>query len=117
MFASYRYLLYFMEVSTMVVTIIILGLIGIMLVVMGYMLWKKQRITLLHEYHYNKVSEKDKKAFCTISGIGVLFIGIGLLITGIVISFTDAAWSFIFFGIGFLVGLAMLIYAGMKYNH
>ena len=102
--------------AIMIITMIILGLSGIMLIVMGYLLWKKQRITLLHEYHYNKVSEKDKKAFCMISGIGVLSVGIGLLITGIVAIVTDSVWSFIFFGAGFFVGLIMLVYAGIKYN-
>lgn len=101
----------------MVIATIIIGFVGIVLIIMGYLIWKQERITLLHDYHYDKVSEKDKKAFCTISGIGVLSIGLGLFLTGIAINFIDSAWRFIFFGIGFLVGLAMLIYAGMKYNH
>lgn len=95
---------------------IILGIVGITLMIMGYLIWKKERISLLHDYHYDKVSEKDKKVFCTISGIGVFSIGIGLFLTGIAINFIDSAWRFIFFGIGFFVGLAMLIYAGIKYN-
>ena len=95
----------------------IVGLIGIVLVIIGYLLWKKEKISLLHDYHYDKVSVENKKAFCTISGIGVIIIGIGLLITGIVVGITDAVWSFIAFAIGFVIGLAMLIYAGIKYNH
>jgi len=95
---------------------VVIGLIGIVFVVMGNLLWKKQRISLLHDYHYDKVSEKDKKAFCAISGIGVILIGSGLLLTGIIIGITDSAWSFIAFIIGFVVGLSLLIYAGIKYN-
>ena len=95
---------------------IIVGLIGIVLVVLGYLLWKKERISLLHSYHYDKVSEEDKKAFCAISGIGVITVGIGLLITGIAIGITDSAWSFIAFAIGFFVGISLLIYAGVRYN-
>ena len=64
----------------------------------------------------DKVSEEDKHAFCTISGIGVLIIGIGLVITSMIIGMTDSELSFIAFGIGFVIGLAMLIYAGSKYN-
>ena len=96
---------------------IIVGLIGIVFVMIGYLLWKKERISLLHGYHYDKVSEENKKPFCTISGIGVVIIGIGLLITGIVIGITDSAWSFILFAIGFSIGLALLVYAGIRYNH
>ncbi|MGN0352050.1 MAG: DUF3784 domain-containing protein [Roseburia sp.] len=96
---------------------VIVGLIGIVFVVLGYLLWKKERISLLHEYHYDKVSKEDKKAFCTISGTGIIIIGIGLLITGVMIGITNSAWSFIAFAIGFFAGLAMLIYAGVRYNH
>ena len=77
---------------------------------------EKEKISILHSYHYDKVSEEDKKAFCAISGIGILLIGIGLLITGIIIGITDSALSFIAFAIGFVVGLVILIYAGIKYN-
>ena len=59
---------------------------------------------------------KGKKIFCKISGLGVSFIGIGLLVTAIIIGITDSALSFIAFAIGFVVGLALLIYAGAKYN-
>ena len=43
---------------------IILGLVAISLIVLGYLIWKKEKISLLHEYHYDKVLEEDKKAFC-----------------------------------------------------
>lgn len=43
-------------------------------------------------------------------------IGIGLLLTAIIIGITDSALSFIAFALGFVVGLALLIYAGAKYN-
>ena len=95
---------------------IIIGLVGIVLIILGYMVWKKEKISLFHDYHYDKVSEEDKKAFCTISGIGVVLIGIGLFITAIIIGITDSMRSFIPFAIGFVVGLIMLIYAGIKYN-
>ena len=50
------------------VVAIILGAIGALFLVLGYLLWKKERISLLHQYHYDKVSEEDKKAFCAVSG-------------------------------------------------
>ena len=93
------------------------GFIGIVFIIFGYLLWKKERISLLHDYHYDKVSKEDKKAFCSISGAGIILIGIGLLITGVIIGITNSAWSFIAFAIGFFVGVTMLIYAGVRYNH
>lgn len=96
--------------------VIIEGLVGIILVVFGYLLWIKKKITLLHDYHYDNVSEADKDIFCTISGIGIFIIGIGLLVTAVIIGITNSAWSFIAMAVGFVVGLGFLIYAGLKYN-
>ncbi len=95
---------------------IIVAVIGIVFITLGYLMWKKEKITLLHSYHYEKVSPSDKKVFCKISGWGVIFIGIGLLVTAAIIGITDSALSFIAFALGFVVGLVLLIYAGAKYN-
>ena len=92
------------------------GVLALVFIYLGYLIWKKEKITLLHSYHYDKVSPSDKQAFCKISGWGIIFIGIGLLITAIIIGITDSVLSFIAFALGFVVGLALLIYAGIKYN-
>ena len=93
-----------------------IGVLALVFIYLGCLMWKKEKITLLHSYHYDKVSPSDKKVFCKISGCGVIFIGIGILMTAIIIGITDSALSFIAFALGFVVGLALLIYAGAKYN-
>ena len=93
-----------------------IGVLALVFIYLGCLMWKKEKITLLHSYHYNKVSQSDKKVFCKISGWGVSFIGIGLLVTAIIIGITDSLLSFIAFAVGFVVGLVMLIYAGVRYN-
>lgn len=90
---------------------------ALVFIYLGFLMWKREKITLFHSYHYDKVSTSDKKAFCKISGWGVIFIGIGLWVTAIIIGITDSALSFTAFALGFVVGLASLIYAGEKYNH
>lgn len=95
---------------------IIVIIIGLIFIILGLLIWKKQIISLLHNYHYDKVKKENKKAFCTISGIGIMIIGIGLLITGIVVSITNSSYTFIIFAIGFVIGFIMLIFAGLRYN-
>lgn len=100
----------------LIIGVIITGGIGVLLIVLGFLLWKKEMITLLHDYNVDKVSPENRTAFCKLSGIGLIVIGLGLLITAVLLGITDSAYSFICFGVGFAAGLFALIAAGMKYN-
>ena len=96
---------------------IIMWALGGLLAVLGLLLWKKEKISLLHSYHYDKVTEEDKKVFCAWSGIGVLVVGLGMIVTGVLMVFTESPMrSLIAFCVGFVIGLGMLIYAGVRYN-
>ena len=100
----------------MLIGAMIVALVGALCVVLGWLIWKKEKITLLHDYHYQYVSEKDKKAFCTAIGVGILMIGAGLLATAVLLVITDSVWSFILMTVGFAAGLVLLIHAGNQYN-
>ena len=89
---------------------------GTIIAVMGWLIWKKEKLTLMHDYHVNKVSAENKTAFCRLSGIGLIVIGIGLLISAVILFVTDSNYSFLCFAFCFVVGLVMLITAGAKYN-
>jgi len=84
--------------------------------VMGWLIWKKEKLSLMHDYHVNKVSVENKSGFCRLSGIGLVAIGIGLLISSVILFVTDSAYSFLCFAVCFVIGLVMLITAGAKYN-
>ena len=88
---------------------IILGIIGAVFIYLGFLLWKKEKISIIHDYHYDKVSEENKKPFCTLCGIGMTFIGGGILLTGIILAITSSTLAFIAFGAGFIPGIAFFI--------
>lgn len=95
---------------------IIMGVIGVGFVILGVILWKLEKISLLHDYHYLNVSSDDKSAFCRLSGLGIISVGAGILLSGIIIAITDSVLSFIAFILGFSLGVFLLAYAGKKYN-
>ena len=95
---------------------LIFGLVGILFLVIGRMIWKMERIELLHDYHRNRVSEDNKKRFCALCGVGVCTIGVGMILTAVVFGFSGSLWSMGAFAVGFLVGIGMLIWAIWKYN-
>ena len=94
----------------------VMACVGIVFLVMGYGIGKKEKISLLHTYHYSKVSEENKKAFCALSGIGLILMGLGILAAAVIFVITNSVWSFLVFAAGFAIGLTILIYAGRKYN-
>ena len=100
----------------MIAGVIIVGITGVVLAVIGYLIWKKERISLLHDYHYDKVSEEDKSAFCRLSGMGIISISIGVIITAVLLGITDSALSFSALAAGFIPGIILLVYSGNKYN-
>ena len=95
---------------------VIYGLLGLLFLALGWMIWKKEQIDLLHDYHRNHVSEEDKKRFCALCGMGVGVIGIGMLLTAVLFAVTGKLWSLFAFVGGFLVGIVMLIWTIGKYN-
>lgn len=95
---------------------VIVGVVGLICIVIGYLIGVKQKITLLHDYHYSKVTEADKKAFCTWMGMGIMLIGIGLLVMAVILAVMKILLSIIAFAVCFAAGAALLIYAGRKYN-
>ena len=40
-----------------------IGVLALVFIYLGCLMWKKEKITLLHSYHYDKVSPSDKKGF------------------------------------------------------
>ena len=99
-----------------IIGVIMTGGVGVIFAVMGWLLWKKEKLSLMHNYHVDKVSAENRPAFCKLSGIGLIVIGVGLLITAVILGITDSAYSFLFFAACYVAGLAMLITAWTKYN-
>ena len=100
----------------MIVEFILLLAVGIIFLVIGWLIWKKEKITLIHSYHYDKVSDTDKGAYTALVGKGILIIGTGIIITGIIDLITQTGWGWIVFVASFIVGLGIMILAGMRYN-
>jgi uncharacterized protein YacL len=103
-----------MEVSMF--EFVFMVLIGLLFSYLGWRIWKKEQITLIHKYHYTKVSEKDKKPYTEKMGKACIVMGIGMILTGTIDLITTTFNGWIFFGVFFISGLIMMIYAQLKYN-
>ena len=95
---------------------IVCVLVGGLCIVLGILLWKKQMIWLVHDYHYRHVSKADIPAYTRLIGIGLLLIGIGTLLTGIINYAFNTENGWFAFGAGFVSGILLMHRAQMKYN-
>lgn len=95
---------------------LVTGAAGALLVYLGQLVWKKEKITLLHEYHRDKVAPENNRAFCRLSGTGLTVMGAALVLSAALFGITESPYSFICFAAGFALGLGMLITAGRRYN-
>ena len=90
--------------------------VGILLIVFGLLVCKKQKVSLLHDYHYRSGKEKDLPAYCRAMWIGQIVIGAGLCLTGLLRFFTGSFYSWIAAILAGIVGLWIFHKAQMKYN-
>lgn len=96
--------------------LIFLVLIGFLFSLVGWRIWKKEQVTLIHDYHYTKVSKGDMKPYTEKMGKACIVMGIGIILTGIADFITNTFYGWIFFGVCFISGLIMMIYTQFKYN-
>lgn len=43
--------------------LIIMNLFGLLFLIIGLLIWKKQKITFIHSYHYPNVTKENQKAY------------------------------------------------------
>lgn len=89
---------------------------GVILLVLGWQIWKNDKITLIHRYHYKNVRDENKKAYTTEIGMAAIIIAIGIILTGIVDYTTQSVYGWYVFLFSFAVGVILIIHAQIKYN-
>ena len=90
--------------------------LGLILIVIG-IFNRKGNISTIHWYNRRKVSEADRPAYGKWMGLGTIFCGAGLMAGGIFQYFApEGIWS-IPVVVGLVIGLGLMLYAQLKFNH
>lgn len=85
----------------MIVELLVRVLCGGLIIYLGYLIAFKQKIELIHSYHYGNLKDEDKAAFCKGEGIGNIITGIGVLLMSIILIF---------------IGVGISLYTVIRYN-
>ena len=99
----------------MIVGFIIELAIGLLCIILGLLIWKKQKVSLLHDDHHKNVKEEDVPAYTRLVGIGLLLIGAGVCVTGLLNLIKSALW-WVSMAAGFVAGLILMSIGQKKYN-
>lgn len=89
---------------------------GLVFIWLGWQIRKRQRMDLIISYHSDKVSEKNRQAYCALFGTGILIMGTGFILSGICTAFARSFLTFVPMAAGLVFGMALLVSAIMKYN-
>ena len=99
----------------MIVGVIVKEAVGVLIIVLGLVLWFGRKVSILHAYHYKNVKKESIPAYCRLMGIGLSVIGVGICGSGVLDLLYSALW-WIPLVVGFLVGLTIVYVAQKKYN-
>lgn len=91
-------------------------LLGLVFILLGWQIWNRQKMSLIISHHCDKVTEENKQAYCTLSGVGIFVIGAGFIVSAMCIFLLQSALAFVPMALGLVLGIAMFISAVTKYN-
>lgn len=90
--------------------------VGLLLIIIGYLIWFKQKISLLHSYHYANVKKEDLNAYGKQMGIGNIILGICVSLMGICTYFDLENLGWVIFILGFIISIYIFHKAQKRYN-
>lgn len=99
----------------MILGVIIELAVGTICIILGALLWKKQMLSILHDYHYKHVKKEDITAYSRQMGIGLMIMGAGIIVTGMLNLAHSSLWWIPLLA-GFVLGIAVIYKAQKKYN-
>ena len=99
----------------MIFGVIVEFAVGAVCILLGALIWGKQKISLLHDYHYNKVKKEDIPAYARGIGIGLILIGAGIAGAGGLNLVSSPLWWLPLVG-GIVIGIILIVAVLIKYN-
>ena len=90
--------------------------VGVVLIVLGFLTWKRQTMAFLHSYHYKNVKEEEIPEYTKLMGIGQIIIGIAFCLTALLRFFSMQTASWVVFIVGLAAGLVFIFKAQFQHN-
>jgi len=93
---------------------IVFFLVGILFFVLGMLIWKKQKINLIHDYHLYDI--KDYKGYGDEMGKALCVLGGFIAINGAIGAFVPIGVTLTIFFVGFIIIFVTMYFIQKKYS-
>ena len=89
---------------------------GLMICWQAWRIAYKERLDLLNGYQPVRLTGKDRTNFARGMGQGLGLIGLAVALTGLGLLLIQSLWSWLVFGLGFVLGLGRIIWTNQRYH-
>lgn len=100
----------------MIIGLLVFALVGILLLVLGFQIWHKQRISLIHSYHHVHVKQRDVPDYTRGIGQAAMLLGASILLAGVINWASGTAWGWLAVGVGFFAFVVWVFGVQRRYN-
>ena len=90
--------------------------LGSILIVCGYLIWKKQKISLIRRYHYKRVKDQDRKIYYAEIGVALIIVGLSFIFMWLINYFTNVSYGILVLAVGFVTGMFLFVHTEIKFN-
>ncbi len=90
--------------------------VGILCMILGIIVWKKQKLSLIHDYHIQNIQPENVPAYTRQIGAGLILCGAGCWTIGTAIVTEKTGLLIVGLLLGLLIGTAILAGAQIRYG-
>lgn len=92
-------------------------IVGVFILILAFLVGVKKKVKIIRKYQYKRVTEENMPVFCSLFGLGMGILAIGMIVFGILFSVATETAAVITWIIFMIIGLIVLLYAEIRYNH
>ena len=100
----------------MIVGFLVCLAVGLLCVVLGIVIWTKQKLSLIHDYHVENIRKEDVPAYTKQIGEGMILIGAGCCAMSAGILLDSIGLGLAGLALGLLVGTIFLVRAQIRFG-
>ena len=98
------------------IELLIMSSIGILLILIGFLIWKKRMYMLISSLLYSRVSDEDMEKYAALISKALILLGTGIILAGSIDFFSYKFYAITILIISIVTAVVLVLIAIFKYN-